>query len=256
MADPVSRRPDYAVQAILKPTGPDFAAIARRSAGASESAAPSGTQGACIRAPDYLDELAELVQEGYKCDAWFQSESNLKSLHLAHGFWWHGVRLVIPEHTDLRAKLLEAHHDTPYSGHIGVNRTESLISRQYWCPHMRADVTSYVIQCAVCQRNKPSNQRPAGLLQPLPIPERPWNSVSMDLITGLPQTRTGHTAIAVFVDRMSKMAHFVATHTVSAAEMISLSCMACLKRLFLIEILISPVHSGQSSWQCLVQSAR
>ena len=41
----------------------------------------------------------------------------------------------------------------------------------------------------------------------------------MDLITGLPQTRTGHTAIAVFVDRMSKMAHFVATHTtVSAAE--------------------------------------
>ena len=132
VADPVSCRPHYAVQAILKPTGPGIAAITRRSAGASESAAPSGTQGACIRAPDYLDELAELVQEGHKCDAWFQSESNLKSLHLAHGFWWHGVRVVIPEHTDLRAKLLESHHDTPYSGHIGVNRTESLISRQYW----------------------------------------------------------------------------------------------------------------------------
>ena len=130
---------------------------------------------------------------------------------------WDGVRFVIPEHTDLRVKLLEAHHDTPYPGHIGINRTESLLSRQYWWPHMRADIISNVMQCAVCQRNKPSNQRPAGLLQPLPIPERPWNSVSMDL---MPQTRTGHTTIAVFVDRMSKMAHFVATHTtVSAAEM-------------------------------------
>ena len=220
MADPVSRRPDYAVQERLTPIGQGFGAMTRRSAGASESAAPSETQGACIRAPDYLAELADMVQEGYKCDAWFHSESNLKSLHQAHGFWWKDARLVIPEHADLRAKLLEAHHDTPYSGHVGVNRTENLVARQYWWPHMRADVIAYVTQCAVCQRNKPTNTRPAGLLQPLQVPERPWISVSMDLITGLPQTRSGHTAIAVFVDRMSKMAHFVATQTtVGAAGM-------------------------------------
>ena len=177
MADLVSQCPIYAVQAILKAIGPGFAAITCRSAGASESAAPSGTQDACIWAPDYLDDLAKLVQEGYECDAWFQSDFNFKSLHLAHGFWWDGVRLLIPEYTDLRAKLLEAHHDTPYTRLIGINRTESLMSRRYWWPHMRADVISYVMQCAVCQRNKPSSQRPAGLLQPLPIPERPWNRV-------------------------------------------------------------------------------
>ena len=64
VADPVSRRPDYAVQFNLTPTGPGFGAMTRRSAGASESAAPSGTQGVCARAPDYLAELAELVQIG------------------------------------------------------------------------------------------------------------------------------------------------------------------------------------------------
>ncbi len=35
----------------------------------------------------------------------------------------------------------------------------------------------------------------------------------MDLITGLPKTKSGYDAIWVVVDRMSKCAHFVATWT-------------------------------------------
>ena len=53
----------------------------------------------------------------------------------------------------------------------------------------------------ICQRDKPSNQAPMGSLQPLPIPERPWSSVSMDLITQLPRTTTGYDAIFVVVCR-------------------------------------------------------
>ena len=52
-----------------------------------------------------------------------------------------------------------------------------------------------------------------GLLQPLPIPERPWSSVSLDFITDLPRTNAGFDAILVVVDRLTKMAHFIPTVT-------------------------------------------
>ena len=72
--------------------------------------------------------------------------------------------------------------------------------------------------CFECQRNKTSNQKPAGLLQPLPTPTEPWASVSMDFITQLPATVSGYDAIVVFVCRLTKMAHFVPTYTTLTAE--------------------------------------
>ena len=66
------------------------------------------------------------------------------------------------------------------------------------------------VQVANC--DKSTNQKPAGLLQPLPVPKRKWGSVSMDLITALPETSTGNTAV-VFVDSLSKMTHLAACKT-------------------------------------------
>ena len=63
-----------------------------------------------------------------------------------------------------------------------------MVQRAYWWRGMGQDVDRYVATCPSCQRNKSSNQKPAGLLQPLPIPSGPWMSVSMDFITHLPDT--------------------------------------------------------------------
>jgi len=54
---------------------------------------------------------------------------------------------------------------------------------------------------------------PAGLLQPLPTPNKRWEEITMDFIVQLPLTRQGHDAIVVFVDRLSKRAHFQPMHT-------------------------------------------
>ncbi|KAJ9512230.1 hypothetical protein QJQ45_012792 [Haematococcus lacustris] len=71
---------------------------------------------------------------------------------------------------------------------------------------------SYVRSCHSCQVNKSSAKKPAGLLQPLPIPERPWDSVSMDLIVKLPASGPNkYDSILVFVDRLTKMVHLVKT---------------------------------------------
>ncbi|MCO5611684.1 hypothetical protein L7F22_065942 [Adiantum nelumboides] len=48
-----------------------------------------------------------------------------------------------------------------------------------------------------------------GLLHPLPIPDSPWESISMDFIFGLPKSIHGNTGIRTIVDRFSKQAHFI-----------------------------------------------
>jgi len=55
--------------------------------------------------------------------------------------------------------------------------------------------------------------KPAGLLQPLSVPEWKWEEVSMDFITGLLTTQKGNDLIWVIVDRLTKLAHFIPVKT-------------------------------------------
>ena len=99
-------------------------------------------------------------------------------------------------------------HDSKWAGHPGMHRTLALLEDRYYWPHMGADVETYVKTCLVCQQDKVELNTPAGLLQPLPVPERPWESLSMDFIIGLPKS-DGFASILVVVDRFSKYATFI-----------------------------------------------
>ena len=126
-------------------------------------------------------------------------------------------QVMIPDNSKIKNKIITELHATPYGGHGGITKTYENVSRLFFWPSMRKDVIQYVHYCAECQRNKPSNQKPASLLQQLQIPEKPWDSVSMDFITQLPVTPVGYDAIAVFVCRLTKMAHFVPCYTTITA---------------------------------------
>ncbi|GJP55261.1 hypothetical protein CLOM_g14230 [Closterium sp. NIES-68] len=69
-----------------------------------------------------------------------------------------------------------------------------------------------------CIIMKSSHQRAAGLLQPLDPPERPWQHVTMDYVIGLLAVPSGNDAILVVVDRLTKMAHFIACQQKVTAE--------------------------------------
>jgi len=132
-------------------------------------------------------------------------------------------RLYIPDVAALQLQLLREHHDSKLSGHLGMDKTYALLARNYYWPNMRDTVRDYIRSCPACQGNKPTNQKPAGLMQPLPIPDYNWQQVSMDLITQLPKTASGHDAIVTVVDRLSKMTHFIpATTDINAPKLAQL----------------------------------
>ena len=75
---------------------------------------------------------------------------------------------------------------------------------------MKANIVGHVACCDICIRIKVEHQRSIGLLKPLDVLMWKWESVSMDFIVGLPQTPKDHDSIWVIVDRLTKVAHFIA----------------------------------------------
>jgi len=131
-------------------------------------------------------------------------------------------RLFLPADAALQQHVMQQYHDAPAAGHKGSLKTLERIRRHYNWARQASIVREYCSTCPVCQSTKARNTQPAGLARPLPVPDRPWQSVSLDLITQLPKSH-GHSAIVVFVDRFSKQAHFAASTTeVTAAGLADL----------------------------------
>jgi transposase InsO family protein len=103
-------------------------------------------------------------------------------------------------------------HDNELAGHYGIFKTHDIVTRTFHWPGMRNFIKKYVLSCEVCQRNKVARHKKYGLLKSLSIPDHPWTSISMDMITQLPLANN-HDAILVIVDRFTKMGHFIATQS-------------------------------------------
>ena len=120
-------------------------------------------------------------------------------------------QIVLPNDQDIKLKVMHECHNLPIAGHLGRNKTLHTIRRLFTWTGLASDVATYLQQCPTCQQTKASTQKPAGLLQPLPVPTRRWEMVHMDLVGPLPATAQGYTAILTIVDRLSKMGIFVPT---------------------------------------------
>ncbi|KAL5560967.1 hypothetical protein UlMin_030714 [Ulmus minor] len=134
-------------------------------------------------------------------------------------------RICIPEDEELRNQLLTEAHTTPYSVHPGATKMYKDMKKAFWWSGLKKDVASYVAKCLVCQKIKAEHQRPAGILQPIEIPEWKWEQISMDFVVGLPKTSNGHDAVWVIVDRLTKSAHFLPIKiTYSLEQLADLKC--------------------------------
>jgi hypothetical protein len=115
------------------------------------------------------------------------------------GLLFKGNQLCIPK-SSMRENLLKEKHSGGLAGHFGHEKTFVQLNSLYYWPGMRTDVKKFVNRCRIFQHAKGKRQN-TGLYQPLPIPERPWDAVSMDFVLGLPRTQRGCDSIFVVVDR-------------------------------------------------------
>ncbi len=149
--------------------------------------------------------------------------------------------IYIPE--NLRLEILERYHENPAAGHLGIRKTEELITRNYWWPKLHEDVVSYIKSCEICTRNKINTHKKYGLLQPLNTPDRPWKSIEIDFLCGLPPSK-GYTVLMVVVDRFSKMIHLIPFKKIPDAKE---TADAFLKNIFKLHGLPSDIYSDRGS---------
>nr|GEY55934.1 putative reverse transcriptase domain-containing protein [Tanacetum cinerariifolium] len=89
-------------------------------------------------------------------------------------------RIWVPLKGDVRTLIMNEAHKSKYSIHPG------------------ADKMYYDLR-----------DMPSGLLQQPEIPEWIWEGISMNFVTKLPRTSSGHDTIWDIVDRLTKSAHFL-----------------------------------------------
>jgi hypothetical protein len=107
------------------------------------------------------------------------------------GILWYKERICVPNVNELKYKILQEAHKSSYSIYWGGNKMYHDLKAIYWWYEMKRDVAL----CNNCQRVKVEHQWPAGLLQPLQVPEWKWEEIAMDFIVCLPRTQSGYDSI-------------------------------------------------------------
>ena len=121
------------------------------------------------------------------------------------------AKIEFPSELEPRRVILARHHDHPTAGHPGIEKTKALVKRRYQGEGLNKFIEAYVRGCAVCQENKiHTGQKKAPLFPINTKPqEGPFQSVSIDLITDLPQS-SPHNVILTIVDQgCSKATKFI-----------------------------------------------
>ena len=128
-------------------------------------------------------------------------------------------RVIVPEQMALRHELLRLFHDCPSSGHWGEQRTKEILQRSFYWPGLGHDVKEWISVCPQCQGKAIHHHKPYGHLEPY-VPEdgdyRPFKHISLDWITGLPESRRRSTgeefnSILTVVCRNTKAVRFIPT---------------------------------------------
>ncbi len=164
------------------------------------------------RVDDKLSAIIERLQRKENVRGYFINQQGILCIQIDAT----SSRTVVP--VGKQAQIMQAYHKPMIRGHPGVERTFELISRIYWWKLMKKSIKEFVSECSVCQVMKNETAKVKGLLRPIPIPERKWQQVTTDLVTDLPVSN-GYTAVAVFVDRLTKYCRFVpCTKEVTAVQ--------------------------------------
>ena len=96
--------------------------------------------------------------------------------------------------------MFEAIHNV---AHPGTRATRRLVSARVVWRGMASDLAAWCRACQQCQRAKVTKQ-PAAPVQPIPIPQRRFSHVHVDLVGPLPVSSDSFTYILTIIDRTTR----------------------------------------------------
>ena len=105
--------------------------------------------------------------------------------------WTVNHQIVVPR--VYRPEILNLAHDTPMSGHLGINKTYHKILNHFYWPGLKSDVSRFCKSCHTCQMvGKPNQTIPKAHLQPIPAFDEPFSRIIIDCVGPLPKTKSGN----------------------------------------------------------------
>ncbi|ROT67416.1 hypothetical protein C7M84_014497 [Penaeus vannamei] len=115
-------------------------------------------------------------------------------------------QLVIPE--DLVPTILRLLHEAPTASHAGADKAIKFARERYFFPRMASRITEHIRRCQVCPLHKGSASAPAPALT-YDVPDRPFQRVSVDILSGFSTSTSGCRYLLVFIDAFSRFCELV-----------------------------------------------
>ena len=105
--------------------------------------------------------------------------------------WAFRYQIIIPK--SYQSEILSLAHDTPLSGHLGINKTLQKVTTHFYWPGVRKDVVQFCKTCHTCQIvGKPNQVIPKAPLKSIPAFKEPFSRVMIDCVGPLPKTQKGN----------------------------------------------------------------
>ena len=111
------------------------------------------------------------------------------------------TRVLVP--AKLRHQVLQACHDSLFSGHLGVRKTIDRVKQKFHWPGMSTDVKDHIRNCLACTACKSPFKRYRAALADFRV-GAPMDRVAIDLIGPLPLTTRKNRYILVLVDYFTR----------------------------------------------------
>jgi hypothetical protein len=112
------------------------------------------------------------------------------------------IQIVVP--ACLRGKILNLAHSIPASSHMGITKTRKRILQYFFWSGIDKDIAVYCKSCDICQRVDKRGKLNRAPLMPLPIIDKPFSRLSVDVVGPLPQTVKGNRFILTVIDHSTR----------------------------------------------------
>jgi len=117
---------------------------------------------------EFIQKMLKLIQDGIR----YSKKISLSECEAYRNYLYYWNCLVVPNHDELKLKLLKHVYNLPVASHPGQRKILKLLQQEYHWPNMHKMIWKYITSCYTCQQAKALHKTYNSLLKPLPVPDQ------------------------------------------------------------------------------------